>query len=363
MSVVFTGTNQGRFTSTGAAQVIQLRSDLDWMWVYNTTVQYAAGAGASAEFYWQRGMTQGQGTKYEKEATIGALVPSQLAATTGFYLVDTTVNIPGPSTAITSITGNGGAFSSPLVVTGNTNNLPVTAVVGANNPAGVVRIFNTTGAVQLGGLDFSVANVVNNTSFDLIYMDSIVNAAGPGTYRVIPYNPIFYPPVRTITKIITATSGTAAAGNPALSASQAIVTLSVTHQFTVGQVIRFVIPTVTSTAFGMTQLNDVQATIVAVYDLDADGASNTIRVDVDVTGLTAFAYPLTANPRTTPAQVVPVGMNTAVALDAGVNILGDATFNTAYIGIQLQAGVDSPAGVAGNVIYWVAGKSYSVDNN
>ena len=44
MSVVFSGTNQGRFTSTGAAQVIQLRSDVDWMWVKNfTTIAAAAG--------------------------------------------------------------------------------------------------------------------------------------------------------------------------------------------------------------------------------------------------------------------------------------------------------------------------------
>jgi hypothetical protein len=194
-------------------------------------------------------------------------------------------------------------------------------------------------------------------------MDSIVNAAGPGTYRVIPFDPYFYPPIRIITKIAVATTGTAAAGNPAMSADQALVTLSVTQNYTVGQEIRFIIPTVTAAAFGMTELNGVEATIIAIGDTDSDGATNTIRVAVDVSGFTAFAYPVTADPRTTPAQVVPIGENTAVALQYGQNILADATVNTAYIGILLQAGVTSPAGSEGDVIYWVAGKSFSVDNN
>lgn len=348
MSVVFTGTNQGRFTSTGQAVTLQLPTGLDYIWVYNETKLYAAGAGDGAEFYWQRGMTQGRGVLYTKEATIGALVPSQIAAGAGFYLVDTSVNIPGASTAITSITGNGGGFTSPLVLTANTNGLPVTAVVGANNPAGMVRIFNTVGAIQLGGLDFTVANVVANTSFDLIYMKAIANAAGPGTYRVIPYNPLFYPPTRLITKIS--------------QAQQAIVTLSVSHNFTVGQNVRFVIPTVTSTTFGMTQLNGLSGNIVAVNQADADGATNTITVDIDTSGFSAFAFPTTAAPGFTPAQVVPIGESTATALNAipQANILGDATVNTGYFGILLEAGTASPAGSTGDVIYWVAGKSFNV---
>lgn len=362
MSVIFTGTNQGRFTSTGVAKIIQIRSDLDWMWVINQTVSYAAGAGTGARFYWQRGYAQGRGDIFTKTAVTNALAIAQIAAASGFYLIDSSVNVPGASTAITSITGNGGAFASPLVLTGNTQGLPVTAVVGANNAAGVVRIFSTTGALQIGGMDFTVANVVNNTSFDLINMATIVNAAGPGTYRVIPFDPLFYPTNRLITAIAVATTGTAAAGNPALQADQALVTLSVTHGYTVGQVVRFVVPTVTATAFGMTELDGLTGTIIAVGDTNAAGSVNTIRVDIDVSGFTAFAFPLTASPRSTFAQIVPVGEDTAQALSSNTNILGDSTNNTGYIGIQLQAGTASPAGVAGNVIYWVAGKSFSVDN-
>lgn len=336
MSVVFSGTNQGRFTSTGSAVTIQLRSDLDWMWVINQTVSYAAGAGTGAEFYWQRGYAQGRGDIYTKTAVTNALAKAQIAANAGFFLVDSSVNLPGPSVALTGIT----AGNPPVVNTASTAGL---------NSGDIVRIFSTVGALQLAGLDFTIDTIVANTSFELAYMAQIANAnPGAGTYRRIPYNPYFYPWNRYITKIS--------------QAAQAIVTLSVTHGYTVGQVVRFIVPTVSAAAYGMTELNGLQGTIVAVGQADADGVTNTITVDIDTSGFTAFAFPLTTDPGFTPAQVVPIGENTAEALLLGANILGDATVNQAYIGIQLMAGTASPAGVNGNVIYWVAGKSFSVDN-
>jgi hypothetical protein len=132
--------------------------------------------------------------------------------------------------------------------------------------------------------------------------------------------------------------------------------------FTVGQSVRLIVPTVTASTYGMTQLNGVQATIVAINQADADGETNTITIDQDTTGFTAFAFPLTTSPGFTPAQVVPIGENTAEALTLGANILGDSTVNTGYFGLQLVAGAASPAGSNADVIYWVAGKSFSVNN-
>jgi hypothetical protein len=331
MSVVFTGTNQGRFTSDGNAVTLALPSGVDWLWIKNITVSYAAGAGAGAEFYWQLGMTQGRGTIYTKTAVTNALAVSQIAANAGFYLVDTSVNIPGPSLSLTGIT-NG---NPPVVNTANTASL---------SNGDIVRIFSTVGALQLAGLDFTIDNISAGVSFELIYMAQIASAnPGAGTFRRIPYEPLFYPRNRYITKIT--------------QASQAVVTLSVTHGFTVGQVVRFIVPTVTSTTYGMTELNGLQATIVAV-----DLVNNTITVDIDTTGFSAFAFPLTTAPGFTPAQVVPMGENTAKALELGANILGDATENQGFFGIKLVAGANSPAGVANDVIYWVAGKSFLVEN-
>jgi hypothetical protein len=336
MSVVFSGTNQGRFTSTGNAATIQLPSGVDWMWVYNQTQQYASGSGQGVEFYWQLGMAQGRGTQYTKTSVTSALAVSQIAANSGFYFVNSTVNIPGPSLSLTGIT-NG---NPPVVNTANTASL---------SNGDIVRIFSTVGAKQLAGLDFSINNISAGVSFDLAYMQPIASAnPGAGTFRRIPYNPYFYPPIRYITNIS--------------QAQQAIVTLSVDHAFTVGQAIRFVIPTVSAAAFGMTQLNGVEAAIVAVDQADVNGFTNTITVSVDTTGFSAFAFPLTTDHGFTPAQVVPVGEWTAVALNFNQNILGDATINTGYFGLQLVAGANSPAGVDADVIYWVAGKSFSVNN-
>ncbi len=336
MSVVFSGTNQGRFTSTGAAVTLQLPSGVDYCWIKNITQSYAAGAGQGVEYYWQLGMTQGLGTIYTKTATTNALAVAQIAANSGFYLVNSTANIPGPSLSLTGITG----ANPPVVLTANTASL---------SNGDTVRIFNTVGALQLAGLDFTIGAISAGTSFTLAYMAAIAAASpGAGTFRRIPYNPYFYPPIRYITKISQAT--------------KAIVTLSVTHMFTVGQSVRLIVPTVTASTYGMTQLNGVQATIVAINQADADGETNTITIDQDTTGFTAFAFPLTTSPGFTPAQVVPIGENTAEALTLGANILGDSTVNTGYFGLQLVAGAASPAGSNADVIYWVAGKSFSVNN-
>ena len=336
MSVVFSGTNQGRFTNDGNATIIQLPSGVDWMWVKNITQSYAAAAGQGVEYYWQRGMDQGRGTIYTKTAVTNALAIAQIAANAGFYLIDSSVNIPGPSLALTGIT----AGNPPVVNTANTASL---------NNLDTVRIFSTVGAKQLGGLDFTIDNISAGVSFELAYMAAIASAnPGAGTFRRIPFNPLYYPPIRYITKITQDTL--------------AIVTLSVTHTFTVGQSVRLIIPTVTAAAFGMTELNGVEATIVAIGDADVDGITNTITIDQDTTGFSAFVFPLTTDPGHSPAQVVPIGENTAEALLAGANILGDSTVNTGFFGLQLQGGVASPAGSDNDIVYWVAGKSFSVTN-
>jgi hypothetical protein len=331
MSVVFSGTLSGSFISNGGGVAIPLRSNVDWMLVKNyTQMATQQDPGRVVEGYWQRGMLAGTGIKYTKEDATDVLNGGVFSGL-GFTLYDNTVNTPGPSVAITSISN----ATPPRVLVAST---------AALSSGQVVRIFNTAGAQQLGSLDFTIS-VIDATHFDLEYMRAIVTAAGPGSYRVIPYNPYFYPPTRVISKIS--------------AAAQAIVTLTVTHAFTVGQVIRFTIPTVTAAAFGMTELNEVQATIVAVGQQDADGKTNTITVDVDTSGFTAFAWPLTANPAFTYPQVTPVGMNTAQSIISNTNIIGDSEVNIGEIGMILGAGAQGAAGSDGDVIYWVAGKSYN----
>ncbi len=337
MSVVFTGTLQGNFLATGQAVSLNIRQGVDWIKVYNETQLYAAGAAQGVQFYWQSGMAIGQGVQYTKTAVTGALVPSQIAANAGFFPFDTSIQTPGPSLGLTGITG----ANPPVVQTAN--------VAGLIAGSSIVRILSTVGAQQLGGLDFTVT-AIGAGGFTIGYMAQIAAAnPGAGSFRVLPYDPYYYPTNRYITKVT--------------QAAQAIVTLSVTHGYQVGQTVRFIVPTVTAAAYGMTQLDGLQGDIVAIGQADADGITNTITVDIDTTGFTPFAFPLTNAPGFTPAQVVPIGESTRTALEFNQNILSDATFNNAVIGITLAAGANSPAGQIINgvrdKIYWVAGKSWS----
>lgn len=320
MSVIFTGTNQGKFTSTGASQTLNIRSGVDWIKVLNYT--------DNTQYFWQYGMAAGVG-----KITAANGTTASLGAGLGFYPIDTSLNVPGASVALTSIS----AAAIPVVATGNTGGL-------ANGD--IVRLYNVTGGVQLNSIDFTIGAVIANTSFTLAYMSQIV-AANAGTFRRIPYNPIFYPRNRYIVSIS--------------QAVEAVVVLTVTHGYKVGQVVSFVVPSVGGSAasYGMTEINGLQGTILAI-----DTATNSITVDIDTTAFTAFAFPTTAQAAAgfTQAQVVPVGMNTAEGLDSGVDILSDATINTGLIGIQLVGGANSPAGANNDVIYWTSGNSFSINN-
>jgi len=335
MSVVFSGTNQGVFTSNGQAKTLILRSDVDYIRVYNQTQIAANAASTGYEFYWQRGMAAGTGIEYQSNAGATA-VDTVWMTTGGFTLIDNTINVPGPLVALTAVSN----ATPPVVSTASTANL---------NNGDIVRLFNVTGAQQLGGLDFTIGAIVANTSFTLAFMRAIV-AGTTGNYRRIPYDPYFYPPSRVISKVRTVVVN-------GRNATQ--VTMTVTHNYTIGQVIRFIMPEVTPLAFGMPALNDVEAPIIAINTADVDGVTNTITVDLDSSALGTFAWPLTANGTFTPAQVVPVGENTAVANANGVNPFLGAQENRGFIGIQLGAGVNGPAGQNNDVIYWVAGKSFN----
>jgi hypothetical protein len=320
---------QGRFTSAGVTKTLEIRSDVDWMKVLNYTVadDDTTTTAVGVEYYWQRGFAQDAGIEYKKSNAANAAQLTTVLASGGFTLIDSTANPVGNPVALTSSTN---ATQPVFTVTASTAGL----VAGD-----IVRVSGVSGQQNLGGLDFTIDTVVANTSFR--WANALANAPGSagtgGNYRKIKFNPIFYPRNRTVCNIT--------------QAAQAVVTTTVDHSFTVGQKIRFNVPA----PFGMVQLDGVQATIVAV-------SASTLTVDVDTSAFTAFAWPLNASFPFNFAQVVPVGEDTAEALSQSVNILADATVNTGYIGMQLAAGANSPAGTNGQVVYWVAGKSFSVDN-
>ena len=343
----YTSNLQGRFTSTGANVNLNLRSGWDWIKVYNETVLYAAGAGNGAQFYFQNGMTDGRGVKYVKEATIGALVPSQIAANSGFFYLDQSLSTIGSTAALTAITA-----ANPPVVTSNSHGLAV---------GNIVRLYDLNNQPQIGGIDFTIT-AANTNTFTLGNINlTNSTATTAGNWRLVAQDTVWYPSNRTITWIS--------------SEVQAKVYFSVTHSYQVGQQIRFSLPTFGggSSIWGnFAQLDTVQATIVDVNVARAGnepnngGTANNIVVDIDTSSYGAWnvfgsgnnqAYPASTDVPFTPAQVLPIGENTPVALAENVNILSYATLNTAIIGVTLQARALSPAGQNGDVIYWIAGTS------
>ena len=312
---------QGRFTADGTAEVIQLRSDVDWMTVYNQTVLDAGGAGTGVVFKWFRGMTQDTGIIQTKLAADDSMTIDMMTANGFTYLNTATDNPLGAINATVTAISNA---AIPIVSATST----ATLVAGD-----IVRFVNVAGAQQFGGVDFEIDTVVANTSFRLVYAPQIV-AGTTGSFYPVNIPPQFYPRRRFISSIT--------AANPA------VVETTVSHGYTVGQQVRMSVPS----GYGMTQMDGLIATITAV-------TAATFTTDIDASAFTAFAWPLTAAVPFTHAQVVPLGESSE---DTYVNLLGDATEDQGYIGMSLAAGTTSPAGALNDVIYWQAGKAFSVDN-
>jgi len=321
---------QGKFTSDGTTKTLAIRSDVDWMIVYNYT--NVAGTGDDGvKFYWQRGMGDG-GVIYYKDGAGHNLLMDVLAAADGFRLTDTSIitasRLPNPVTDITN------AF--PPVVTSNAHGLM---------DGDIVRLSDCVGAQQLGTIDFTVSEV-NANEFTLDHMAAIVAAAAPGVnayaYK-ISADLQFYPPHRYISDVTQAVNG--------------VVTVTVIHDYKVGQKVRFSVPNVTAAAYGMIELGGQTATITDVIP-----GNNTFEVDIDTRAYSAFAFPLTADAPFIPAIVTPIGQDTGYSIAAGADILSGAVRNRTYIGMKLPAGENAPGGAANDVMYWVAGKSFSVTN-
>lgn len=325
---------QGNFTATGVDKYLPFRSSIDWMKVYNYTTLAAGGAGTGVEFYWQRGMAAGYGLEYQKLAADDSMSPV-IITSGGFTWYDSSDLTPGTHWAV---------GSANQVTAVSTAAIPVVTNDGANGlvAGDVVRLDNITNAQQFGGIDMTVGyNTLSGVSFDLSYMPQLAVAGTTAGWRKIPFDPYYYPRHRYITAVTTGTT--------------TVIKTSVTHGYKVGQKVRFIVPS----EFGMSELNGLQGTITAV---DETTTVNTFTVNIDTSaGFTAFAWPLAAVVKFSPAMVVPVGEDISYVRDSAptVSEFTDATINTAEMGMKLGTGVDGPAGVNTNVIYWVAGKSFS----
>lgn len=322
---------QGSFVSTGSAQIINLVTGVDWFECYNWTNAHAGIAATTGiNWYWQRGMPVNDGLVWGYNATPAWFSGNIITAGgTGFALITSSPVTLGAVTAVT----DGTNATQPVFSTANTGTLTAGAIV---------RVFSTN-QTNLNGLDFTIDTVIANTSFRLanaLEQAPGVTAGAAGSYVMVAPNLTvyqnYYPKKRVIANIT--------AANPA------VVTTLIDHGYTTGQAVRMLVPAVC----GMTQLNNQ---LVTVTNINA----GTFSINVDTTNYTAFNFPLPAAVPFTPAEVIPVGEDSTVA----PNNLSDAFVDLNFSGIQLAASPGAgpffgPAGVAGDVIYWKAGKSENV---
>ncbi len=358
---------QGRFVAPATIinQIVQIPSGADWMRVQNYTAMGTDGGAAPSgvEFWWQRGMAAGTGiVKYKSNVTDVNMLNGDTLASGGFTLYDPSGQSAGSLSLLSAAVATTASTNAtrPVVSTASTAGIAVGTVVRMSN----------TAQTDVNGIDMVVGAVTLNTNFTLLAASNALATApgaigGAGFYRIVNTNELFYPRRRFVTNITQAVN--------------ANVSTSVAHGLTPGQDVRFVIPAQS----GMIQLNAtpnnnyLQATIVTVVD------DYNVTINVDTTAFTAFTWPTIAQQPSNFPQMVPLGEDTALALasvtaqvptvgglqifNTNTGILADSTVNTGFLGmilgtggtaVGLAAAVTGPAGTtAGDVIYWVAGKS------
>jgi hypothetical protein len=323
---IFEGTF--KTAATPVVTYLNLPGGFDHIEVFNYSQWNAASS--SFKFEWFKGMPSGSALVTSQNAV--PEVYTSTIPTGGFTLISPTgVPIPGGQLSGTAIS----AATPPVVSSAATSTLKA---------GDIVVMYNCTGATEFNGYYFTVGPVTANSAFTLSYAPTIV-AGTTCNYRIMSSDAQFYPRNRLIASISKAT--------------QAVVTFTVTHGLTVGQEIVFNVPA----AFGMTQMNGLRGTILAI-----NTTTNAVTVNIDSSGFSTFAFPLTGAAPFTPAQAVPFGdgLDITNPLQTSATLAG-ATQNTSFNGVALGLGVTGtsnvqsngmgPAGTANDVMYWRATKS------
>lgn len=340
--MAFTIITGDTFTSAGIGVSIPIPSSADYFVTTNITqmpLAPATGVVIRAEWYGPKfgaGATAiNDGIRWKKTNSTNALLIDTFATSTasnGFTYVTTSPYTEAQAAnAITAITA-----ASPAVVT-------QTNTYSEND---VVRLYNTTGMLQIAGMPFQISTV-SGSAYTLIGLRAagFAAAATAGNTRRISKYAAVEPEYLYITEVTKAT--------------QAVVRTSVdpTNYYVVGMLIHFSIPA----SFGMTQLNGLTGKIVAL-----SSANYTMTVDIDSSAFTTFAFPAsTAVPGTALfATLAPAGARTQFNPVTNVQTGYDFTFQPFRTGqftpyMFLAGGAQSPAGAANDVINWMA---YKLEN-
>lgn len=338
--MAFTLITQGSFTSAGVAVNINLPSSADYFVTKNLTqlaTTQATGRGVMFEWYGNNLVAADNAIEWLKTNSTNALNMT-LVTSGGFTYYTTYPQVEGQAAnAITAISA-----ANPAVVS-QTNTY---------SDGDIVRIYNTTGDLTIGGMDFEISSS-SGSGYTLL---GLANIAGNGlaaatagyTRRISTYKAV-EPQFMYITNIS--------------KASSAVVSTSINPNkyYVVGQKIRFSVPS----SFAMTEINGLTGTITAVNAASASGniGAYNVTVNIDSSAFTAFAFPATTLSPTTQlfATFSPAGASTQQNYQTGVYTGYNfqlQPFHSAQVTpfMRLAAGAQSPAGSTSDVIVWQAFK-------
>lgn len=313
---------QDTFTSDGNGRRIDLPGGADYFVVLDQT-EAAATNDVSFKFEWFPNLNDSEAFETNKTGG-GNDIQYDLVTTSGFIYRASTPE-PEAALAVTAITA-----ANPAVAT------------SASHGYGIgdkVRFSNMTDMDQIAGIEFEITAVTANT-FTLGFLDASGFAAAEtsASVRRYPQEIEVLPGARFITSISQAAS--------------AVVEFSVLHQYKVGDVLYFRVPS----DFGMVEMDKLQGKVTAIDITTAN--TSTVTVDIDSTGFTAFAFPADGN---LPFSLPLAGLAGKRGLydnwfSATRQLLDLDPFRTGldvpYM--WLPGGQGNPGGANGNVMTWQA---------
>lgn len=360
---------KGTFTSTGAAQIVNLPFQPDFVEFINYS-SFATPANHGIPYaWWDANMGQGFATVDLFNAT--PVLTTGVVTTNGISTFSGGLSLQyGATQNVSTIT-----TANPAVVTSSSNH---------GLKSGDVVVFEniyqtaTTGMQQIAGIAFTVT-VTGATTFTIPWNTNQSNytaynsgtSTAQATFKKVLYPYLYAPGVNIISAITTGTTTT--------------IDTTSAHNFVVGQEVAFRVPA----AWGTTQLNSLPNNVIPgspIYGFVVSVTDyNTVIVNINSTAYTAFNSNQTfaSFPGLGYAQIVAVGdVNTGgVPISAGsalypppytvpigttrVNsINGPAIqgsfFNNTSQGFIIGAGAAASdassvlVGANGNVIYWRA---------
>jgi len=276
----------GSFTSDSTQQhQVALNDTPDLFFLENRTNWGDASAVNALMSQFRRGFAQGSAKITDQTAATNALATGALVTANGFTFIDTSKPPSFAALATTAITGNAGTFVVSMASTAD-------IFIGDH-----VRLYGTTGELQIAGYTFQVTAVTTNVSITLGYMASggqtFAAAATAGSVKKYIPN-LMYPRWSYIAGIT--------------KAAQAVVFFTAKNNYTPGEILSFRV----SSAFGMAEMNNVSARVLSVTN---SATVSSVTLDLDSSGFTTFNFPTSA--------IAAAGVSPAVCVPASSGVVPD----------------------------------------